>query len=85
RLVEEYTDRIPEVCHTLRHSLVSEEQAEVVVSTAHRSKGREWDGVVLGEDFEGVTLAQENAVHGCVVLYPEEANLTYVAFTRART
>lgn len=84
RLVEEYTDRIPEVCHTLRHSLVSEEQAEVVVSTAHRSKGREWDGVVLGEDFEGVTLAQENAVHGCVVLYPEEANLTYVAFTRAR-
>lgn len=84
RLVEEYTDRIPDICRTLRHSLVSEEEAEVVVSTAHRSKGREWDGVVLAEDFEGVTLAQENAAHGCVALYPEEANLTYVAFTRAR-
>ncbi|GAO74283.1 UvrD-helicase domain-containing protein [Meiothermus ruber] len=84
RLVEEYTDRIPDICRTLRHSLVREEEAEVVVSTAHRSKGREWDGVVLAEDFEGVTLAQENAAHGCVALYPEEANLTYVAFTRAR-
>ncbi len=84
RLVEEYKDRIPEVCHTLRDSLVDEEHAEVVVSTAHRSKGREWDRVTLAEDFTGVTLAQENPTHRCVKLYPEEANLTYVAFTRAR-
>jgi ATP-dependent exoDNAse (exonuclease V) beta subunit len=85
KLVEEYNDRIPDICRTLRQTLVREERAQVVVSTAHRSKGREWDGVVLAEDFEGVTLAQENSAHKCVVLYPEEANLTYVAFTRART
>jgi len=85
RLVEEYTDRIPEVCRTLRDKLVSEDQAEVVVSTAHRSKGREWNEVKLADDFEGVTLAQSNPGCGCVELHPEEANLTYVAFTRART
>ncbi len=84
RLVEEYTDRIPSICDALRHSLVSEEEAEVVVSTAHRSKGREWDKVVLAEDYGEVTLAQENEAKTCVMLYPEEANLTYVAFTRAR-
>jgi len=84
RLVEEYKDSIPKVCRTLRNSLVDEEHAEVVVSTAHRSKGREWDRVTLAEDFTGVTLAQENPTHRCVKLYLEEANLTYVAFTRAR-
>ncbi|MGY2793547.1 ATP-dependent exoDNAse (exonuclease V) beta subunit [Thermostichus sp. MS-CIW-36] len=84
RLVEEYKDTIPKVCRTLSNSLVDEEHAEVVVSTAHRSKGREWDRVTLAEDFTGVTLAQENPTHRCVKLYPEEANLTYVAFTRAR-
>jgi len=40
--------------------------------------------VTLAEDFTGVTLAQENPTHRCVKLYLEEANLTYVAFTRAR-
>ena len=84
RLVEEYKDSIPKVCRTLRNSLVDEDRAEVVVSTAHRSKGRKWDRVTLAEDFTGVTLAQENPTHRCVKLYPEEANLTYVAFTRAR-
>ena len=84
RLVEEYKDSIPKVCRTLRNRLVDEEHAEVVVSTAHRSKGREWDRVTLAEDFTGVTLAQENPTHRCVKLYLEEANLTYVAFTRAR-
>jgi superfamily I DNA/RNA helicase len=78
RLVEEYKDSIPEVCRTLRNSLVDEDSAEVVVSTAHRSKGREWDRVTLAEDFTGVTLAQENPTHRCVKLYLEEANLTYV-------
>ena len=84
RLVEEYTDRIPQVCRTLEQSIVPEDQAQVVVSTAHRSKGREWDRVALAEDFKGVKLAQKNDVQRCVILYPEEANLTYVAFTRAR-
>jgi superfamily I DNA/RNA helicase len=85
KLVETYKDDIPRISDRLRHSLVKEDQADAVVSTAHRSKGREWDGVKLAEDFANVTLAQVIRPMGCVMLYPEEANLVYVAFTRART
>lgn len=51
------------------------EDAEVTVSTAHKAKGLEWDHVALSDDFmepmdEKFTL--------------EEANVTYVAVTRAR-
>lgn len=84
KLVETYKDDIPSISNRLRSSLVKEDQADAVVSTAHRSKGREWDGVKLAEDFGNVTLAQEIRPMGCVMLYPEEANLVYVAFTRAR-
>lgn len=51
------------------------EDAEVTVSTAHKAKGLEWDHVALADDFmepmdEKFTL--------------EEANVAYVAVTRAR-
>lgn len=49
-----------------------EEDADVVVSTAHKAKGREWDTVQLGGDFP------EDRMQG------EELRLLYVAVTRAR-
>ena len=52
---------------------VSEEDADVVVSTAHKAKGREWDSVRLHTDFPG-------AERQC----DEEFRLLYVAVTRAR-
>lgn len=51
-----------------------EEDADLVISTAHKSKGREWPTVVLGSDFpEDPKQASE-----------EERRLLYVAVTRAR-
>ena len=50
---------------------VDEEDADVVVSTAHKSKGREWDSVQLANDFP--TRMNES-----------EYRLLYVAVTRAR-
>jgi superfamily I DNA/RNA helicase len=84
KLVEQYKDDIPRIVDHLRSALVKEDQADVVVSTAHRAKGREWDGVKLATDFSGVTMAQLIPDRNCVLLYPEEVNLVYVAFTRAR-
>lgn len=55
--------------------LPAEEHADVVVSTAHRAKGREWDRVRLGPDFdlgEGFDFPKP------------ELRLLYVACTRAR-
>ncbi|GKW03098.1 hypothetical protein PEC301877_19130 [Pectobacterium carotovorum subsp. carotovorum] len=57
----------------------NEKEADVVVSTAHRSKGLEWDTVILNDDFSDITdpLLSEAA-------RTDETNLLYVATTRAR-
>ena len=61
--------------------LVSEQQAEVVVSTAHKAKGREWPAVRIHGDFRAPKPEKDT---GLVILPREEARLAYVAVTRAR-
>jgi len=61
--------------------LVEENRAELVVSTAHKSKGREWSSVRIHADFRP---PKPDAASGAVVLRREEARLAYVAVTRAR-
>ncbi|PNO64526.1 UvrD-helicase domain-containing protein [Serratia marcescens] len=61
------------------HDVTDESQAQVTVSTAHRSKGLEWSVKVLDEDFADITdplLAERERT--------DETNLLYVAVTRAR-
>ncbi|MEY9837405.1 UvrD-helicase domain-containing protein [Streptacidiphilus sp. EB103A] len=62
-------------------SLASEQQAELVVSTAHRSKGREWPSVKIHGDFRA---PKPDPKTGLIILRREEARLAYVAVTRAR-
>ncbi len=56
---------------------VPEARADVVLSTAHKSKGREWDHVRIADDFE----PSEDREGG---LSRSEAMLMYVAVTRAK-
>ncbi|MEU0332181.1 UvrD-helicase domain-containing protein [Streptomyces sp. NPDC006193] len=78
KLIDEHgPDRIV----TAADGLCSEQQAELVVSTAHRSKGREWPAVRIHADFRAPKPEQAT---GLVVLPREEARLAYVAVTRAR-
>lgn len=53
---------------------------DLILTTAHKSKGREWDVVVLADDYPS-PLDREGRYIG---LSPEETNLLYVAATRAR-
>lgn len=55
--------------------------ADLIVSTGHKAKGREWDSVTLFSDFEP-RLSKEDPPKP--VLNEEEARLLYVATTRAR-
>lgn len=55
-------------------------QAQVVVSTVHKSKGREWNRVRIGDGF---TPVDEHAA-AARGLHAAEARLAYVAVTRAR-
>lgn len=53
--------------------VVDEKQADVVITTAHRAKGREWDGVSLAGDFKHPADMDS-----------DELRLLYVAVTRAK-
>lgn len=53
---------------------------DMVVSTAHKAKGLEWERVQIGDDFRG----PKNVSGKTVMPDPEELRLAYVAVTRAR-
>lgn len=54
-------------------SMPPEEQADLVISTAHKSKGREWNNVQLASDFPTRSKCGD-----------EDKKLLYVAVTRAK-
>jgi hypothetical protein len=54
-----------------------ESSADVVLSTAHKAKGREWDSVRLAPDFVSTRLGPDPDA-------ASEARLFYVAMTRAK-
>lgn len=62
-------------------ALASEDAAELVVSTAHKAKGREWPAVRIHHDFQP---PRPDPKTGLALLRREEARLAYVAVTRAR-
>lgn len=83
RRVKEYGGRIPGIIRQLKLGVCTDERdAEVIVSTAHKAKGREWDVVRLACDFKEPFRfdKKSNKWEAC----EEERNLLYVAATRAR-
>jgi superfamily I DNA/RNA helicase len=61
--------------------LADEGAARVIVSTAHKAKGREWKRVRIGDGFAPPSVDDEGIQRA---LRPSEARLIYVAVTRAR-
>lgn len=68
-LVDDFT--VP-VILTALEKMPSEEAADLVVSTAHKAKGREWSAVQIANDFTGIEQSDP------------ERRLRYVAITRAQ-
>lgn len=56
-------------------AMVDEKNCDTVVSTAHKAKGREWESVLIADDFAEPTGEDLPRV---------DAMLGYVAVTRAR-
>ncbi len=78
-LVKVMDDFGPEkVIQALRHQ-PKEAAADVVISTAHKSKGRAWDSVQLTSDFPAGQEANEKRP-----ITDDDRKLLYVAMTRAR-
>lgn len=74
-LVRKYGPRT--LWRALKETVPSEEAADVVLSTAHKSKGRQWPSVRIADDFAGVQSEGGE-------IPEEEVRLFYVAITRAQ-
>ena len=77
RVVRHYGSRIPALVSQIeRAAVATPAAAQVCLSTAHKTKGLEFDQVLLADDFPSL-------VHiPAAELDPEEVNLLYVAVTR---
>ena len=80
RIIKDHPD-IPKLLAALRRNSTDDQsKADVTVSTVHRSKGLEWDVVMLEEDFPDIFDTEK--VNGEKLV--DELNLLYVAATRAK-
>jgi F-box protein, helicase, 18 len=99
RIAETYGQNIFEIVAQIRAADVgakSEHMADFVLSTAHKSKGLEWDSVLIWNDFINIDCAvkygdnyvlREEGPYGDTTVKDidvDEINLLYVAVTRAR-
>jgi superfamily I DNA/RNA helicase len=76
KTVEQYQRHIPRIYEAVKAAQVSlPEKADVVLTTAHRAKGLEFNQVYMQDDF--IELPPQGEYD------PEEINLLYVALTRA--
>ncbi len=86
RLVEEFG--VPSLLHHLervRGNERDESTASLILSTGHKAKGREWPQVRLCDDFKAPAPDDATETQRREAQWnPEEANLLYVAVTRAR-
>jgi len=79
-LVEKYNDSLEEYFELIEKNLTGINNADIILTTAHKSKGLEFVSVKIEEDF--VNLYSENGLL-LDLIEPEEINLLYVAITRA--
>jgi hypothetical protein len=78
KLVDKYGTQ--ELKSALQSVTPSEQRAEMLLTTAHKAKGREWQGVELEEDFKA---QPEVDAEGIRTFNASETRLFYVAATRA--
>ena len=82
KLVEEHGPSfLIRTLESVRGHELDESSCRRIFSTTHKAKGREFDSVVLEDDFTTPPLESSEAMKAW---NPEESNLLYVAATRAR-
>lgn len=87
RIIERYDDEIPDLVRSFKkNAATSFEDADIIMSTAHKSKGFDFDRVVIADDFECLFDAFKALLKGKSLTeeQQQEINLLYVAMTRAR-
>jgi hypothetical protein len=86
KVIDEFKHDTPALVESIKRNAVKEaSEADLVLTTAHRSKGSEWNNVRIGEDFEVLEEAEQALADNAPDRFPEQdVNLFYVALTRAK-
>jgi superfamily I DNA/RNA helicase len=79
KIVEEYGRETPALLEAITANTCEIEQAQITLTTAHRSKGLQADRVQLAEDFPELRVGKMPPE-----VVDDETNLLYVAMTRCR-
>jgi superfamily I DNA/RNA helicase len=83
KLIKEHGSSFKNIIKQIEDACYVEEgKAAVTLSTIHKSKGREWDNVVLEDDF--IIFTNEVPLEEILVYDIEELNLIYVGVTRTK-
>ena len=83
KLIKEHKGSFKKIINQIENACyVEESMAEITLSTIHKSKGREWDNVVLEDDF--IIFTNEVPLEEILVYDVEELNLIYVGVTRIK-
>ena len=86
-VVREYRAALPGLIATVSAAACEQAaDADILLMTAHRSKGLEFDQVVLDDDFHDLVNKQGKPDRGALEAqaFEQEINLLYVGMTRAR-
>ena len=86
-VVREYRTALPDLIATVTSAACENPaDADILLMTAHRSKGLEFDQVLLDDDFHDLVDKQGKPNQGALdaLAFEQEINLLYVAMTRAR-
>ncbi len=82
--VEEYKNDIPSIINKIRTSINAQHfDSNIIVTTCHKSKGNEYDHVILLDDFK-LPLRKANDDFEPSGINADEVNILYVAITRAK-
>lgn len=86
KVVEEFGHDIPQLVTDIRANAVDlSADADLCLTTGHKSKGLEWDFVRISNDFEVLEEAEDVLANHLGADIPEQdINLLYVMLTRAR-
>jgi F-box protein 18 (helicase) len=82
KIVGKYKSRIPYLVSRIKEQAVDEKNAEVVLTTAHKSKGLEWNNIKILGDFP--SFIEKGKIINPSSLESDEFNLVYVAMTRTK-
>jgi superfamily I DNA/RNA helicase len=82
-LVQEYGEDV--ILRTLARCEAAEGSANIVLTTTHKAKGREWGYVAVDSDFESALSRSSSTNSDRNASFEAELRLLYVAVTRAMT